>query len=134
MAQPLPLPMDMREQLLQTIVYQHKMISHLKELEHKPFFSKKLPSLTHSIEKNLARNIEEHIKLLAIYGPLDEKVVRDITRDIHVLEPLPPVEKGDIGALEARLLREAFETSAGIYRHAGKKSRRMRKSRRCNKK
>ena len=41
MAQQLPLPMDMREQLLRTIVYQHKMISHLKELEHKPFFSKK---------------------------------------------------------------------------------------------
>lgn len=82
MAQQLPMVMDMREQLLRTIVYQHKRLAHLKELEHKPFFSE-ISKLIHSMERNLAINIKEYIRLLGIHGPLDEDLVRTITRDIR---------------------------------------------------
>lgn len=134
MAQQLLMVMDMREQLLRSIVYQHKRLAHLKELEHKPYHDK-ITNLIDRMERNLAINQEKYKELLGIYGPLEKEVVRTITHDIRVLEALPPVEIGDIGALEARLLREAFEKSIGIHRrNAGKKSRRRtKKSRRCKK-
>ena len=54
MDQQLPMVMDMREQLLRSIVYQHKGIALLKELEHKPYFSK-ITELIHSMERNLKK-------------------------------------------------------------------------------